>query len=107
MTETTERGVRRSLYAEFMAKLNSGEGLTVAEFEEKRHTRVFPGKTLEAFVTDLVDCLAIKLKDGRLVWNEEWEEARKIYDLTVAEARAGSVAARRELKLPEVHDSHQ
>ncbi len=107
MTEKAERGVgQRSLYAEFMAKLNSGGGLTVAEFEEKRHPCVFPGETLEAFVTDLVDRLAIKLEDGRLVWNKEWEEARGTYDLAKAEALAGSIAARRELKLLEVHDSH-
>lgn len=107
MAGDVERNVGRGLLSEVLAKLNSGEGLTVAEFEEKRFLRVAPGITLEEFITGLVNSLEVESKNGRIVKNKELGAARRAYEQAVVEAQAGSVEASRLLKLPELHDSHQ
>ena len=107
MTRNPNEGLRpKGLLYEVMKKLTSVEGLTVSEFEEKRHLLVAPGETLEAFVSILVDNLAIVQKDERLVWNRELEVARMAYDLARVEACRLAEITRRGLKLPEIHDPH-
>lgn len=92
---------------EVLRRLGSEEGLAVEDFEKTRRQWIVPGLTLEAFVTMAVDGLTVLLDGDKLRANREFEEAIGTFDLAKVEALRQSEIARRALRLPEIHDSHQ
>src|SRR3989344_4075898 len=86
---------RGGLLAEVLSKLESG-GLSVAEFNEKRHLRVAPGVTLE-----------VRLDGDKIVYDRELIGAQKAYVIARAKARNEANLAMRVLNLQVPHYSHQ
>ena len=97
---------RGNLFEEVLSKLNSG-GLTIAEFEEKRHLRIAPGVTLEEFIADEVNLLGVRLEGDKLVWNREFKQAGRAYFEARSKAETEAVSTMKTLNLHLQPQSHQ
>ncbi len=104
--KTKEKVGKPGLLGEVLAKLNSG-GLTIEEFEKKRHEWIVPGTPLEVFIAEAVDSLGVKLDGDLLVWNRELAEAKEVYEQVKSQAQNEAKHAWKVLKLELKPQSHQ